>query len=56
MVIATGRFEALSSRKTNKRFSSVWAMTYEFNDEEQIVHFRDCFDTLTCARSLRDNL
>jgi ketosteroid isomerase-like protein len=53
MVIATGHFTAVA-RKTNKRFSTLWAMTYEFNDDEQIVHFRDCFDTLTCARAMRE--
>jgi uncharacterized protein len=53
MVIATGHFTAMA-RKTNKRFSTIWAMTYEFNDHEQIVHFRDCFDTLTCARAMKD--
>jgi uncharacterized protein len=53
MVIATGHFIAMA-RKTNKRFSTPWAMTYEFNDDEQIVHFKDCFDTLTCARAMRN--
>jgi hypothetical protein len=53
LVVATGHFNAMA-RKTNKRFSTIWAMTFEFNDNEEIVHFRDCFDTLTCARALRD--
>jgi ketosteroid isomerase-like protein len=53
LVIATGHFNAMA-RKTNKRFSTIWAMTFEFNDEEQIVHFRDCFDTLTCARAMKE--
>lgn len=53
LVIATGHFTAMA-RKTNKRFSTIWSMTYEFNDDEQIVHFRDCFDTLTCARAMRN--
>lgn len=52
LVIATGHFNAMA-RKTNKRFSTIWAMTFEFNDNEQIVHFRDCFDTLTCARAMK---
>lgn len=52
MVIASGHFNAVT-RKTNKRFSSFWCMTYEFNDNEECVHFRDCFDTLTCARALK---
>lgn len=52
LVVATGHFNAMA-HKTNKRFSSIWAMTFEFNDNEEIVHFRDCFDTLTCARALK---
>jgi ketosteroid isomerase-like protein len=52
-VTATGHFNAVA-RKTNKRMSTIWAMTFEFNDNEQIVHFRDCYDTLTCARALKD--
>jgi ketosteroid isomerase-like protein len=54
LVIASGHFTAMA-RKTNKRFSTIWAMTWEFNEEEQVVHFRDCFDTLTCARAMRDS-
>lgn len=53
LVVATGHFNAMA-RKTNKRFSTIWSMTFEFNDEEQIVHFRDCFDTLTCARAMKE--
>ena len=53
MVIASGNFNAMV-RDTNKPFSSMWCMTYEFNEEEQIVHFRDCFDTLACARAMKD--
>jgi ketosteroid isomerase-like protein len=53
LVVATGHFNA-SARQTNKRFSTTWAMLFEFNEEEQIVHFRDCFDTLTCARAIRE--
>ncbi|HEY8895676.1 MAG TPA: nuclear transport factor 2 family protein [Niastella sp.] len=53
LVIASGHFTAMA-RKTNKRFSTTWSMTYEFNDDEQIVHFRDCYDTLTCARAMRE--
>ena len=52
LVVATGHFNAMAL-KTNKRFSTIWAMTFEFNDNEEIVHFRDCFDTLTCARALK---
>jgi ketosteroid isomerase-like protein len=39
-------------RKTGKRFSTVWSMIWEFNDESQVVHFRDIFDTLAFARGL----
>ena len=53
LVIASGHFTAMA-RKTNKRFSTIWSMTWEFNDEEQVVHFRDCYDTLTCARAMRE--
>lgn len=53
IVIASGNFNA-TARQTNKRFSSFWCMMYEFNDEEQIVHFRDCWDTLACARALQE--
>jgi ketosteroid isomerase-like protein len=53
LVIASGHFTAVA-RKTNKRFSTFFTMTYEFNEDEQLVHFRDCYDTLTCARAMRD--
>jgi ketosteroid isomerase-like protein len=53
LVVASGHFTALA-RKTNKRFSTMWAMIWEFNEDEQIVHFRDCYDTLTCARAIRE--
>jgi uncharacterized protein len=53
LVIATGNFNAVA-RQTNKRFSTLWAMLWEFNEEEQVVHFRDCADTLACARALRE--
>ena len=50
-VIAKGYMNA-KGRKTGKNFSSIWSMVWEFNDEEQVVHFRDCFDTLVFARGL----
>jgi uncharacterized protein len=53
IVIATGNFNALA-RQTNKRFSTIWTMIWEFNENEEVVHFRDCWDTLTCARALQD--
>jgi ketosteroid isomerase-like protein len=51
IVVASGNFNAMA-RNTNKRFSSIWCMTFEFNDNEECTHFRDCFDTLACARAL----
>lgn len=53
LVIATGHFNA-TAKKTGKRFSTMWAMNFEFDDQERIVHFRDCFDTLTCARAVKE--
>lgn len=52
LVIASGHMNAMA-RKTNKRFSTMWCMTFEFNDNEECVHFRDCFDTLACARAMK---
>jgi len=52
VVIATGYMNA-TGRKTRKTFSTVWSMIWEFNDQEQVVHFRDCYDTLTFARGLK---
>jgi ketosteroid isomerase-like protein len=51
VVIATGNMNA-RGRKTSKNFSTVWSMIWEFNDSDQVVHFRDCFDTLAFARGL----
>ena len=51
VVIATGYMNA-TGRKTRKVFSTTWSMIWEFNDQEQVVHFRDCFDTLAFARGL----
>lgn len=51
IVIATGHMMA-KGRKSGKNFSSIWSMIWEFNDEGQVVHFRDCFDTLAFARGL----
>ncbi|WP_207515212.1 nuclear transport factor 2 family protein [Longitalea luteola] len=51
LVIATGHYTAMALN-TNKRFSSSWAMMYEFNEEGQCTHFRDCFDTLACMRAM----
>jgi ketosteroid isomerase-like protein len=51
VVIATGYMNA-KGRKTGRNFSSIWSMIWEFNDEEQVVHFRDCYDTIAFARGL----
>ena len=51
LVIATGFMNA-TGRKTNKHFSTIWSMTYEFDENERIVHFRDCYDTLVTARAI----
>jgi ketosteroid isomerase-like protein len=51
VVIATGYMNA-TGRHTRKVFSTIWSMVWEFNDQEQVVHFRDCFDTLAFARGL----
>jgi ketosteroid isomerase-like protein len=52
LVIASGHFNAMA-RKTNKPFSTFWCMMFEFNDNEEIMHFRDCGDTLACSRALK---
>ena len=51
LVIATGFMKA-TGRKTGKHFSTIWSMTYEFDENEKIVHFRDCYDTLVTARAI----
>jgi ketosteroid isomerase-like protein len=51
LVIATGFMKA-AGRKTGKNFSTIWSMTYEFDENEKIVHFRDCYDTLVTARAI----
>ena len=52
LVMASGHMNAMA-RKTNKRFSSFWCMTFEFNDNEECTHFRDCFDTSACVRAMK---
>jgi len=52
IVVATGYMNA-TGRKTGKTFSTIWSMIWEFNDQEQVVHFRDCYDTAAFARGLR---
>ena len=51
VVVATG-YMNVTGRQTGKVFSTTWSMTYEFNDQGQVVHFRDCFDTLAFAKGL----
>jgi hypothetical protein len=51
VVIATGYMNA-TGRQTKKVFSSPWSMIWEFNDRDQVVHFRDCYDTMAFARGL----
>src|SRR5262245_40948932 len=37
-VIATGTFNA-TAKQTGKRCTSTWSMSYEFDNQEKIVHF-----------------
>jgi len=50
LVVATGHWKAVI-RRTNKPIASIFAMFDEFNDEGQLVHFRDCFDTLSVSKA-----
>jgi len=50
LVVATGHYKGII-RKTNKPFSSIFAMFNDFNEEGKVVHFRDCYDTLSMARA-----
>jgi len=50
MVIATGYAKGVAL-KTKKLLSSIWSMIYEFDNDGMIVHFRDCFDTLSFSRA-----
>ncbi len=52
MVVSTGYCKG-KVKATGKLFSSIWAMTSEFNDEGKITHFRDCYDTLSMARAFK---
>jgi uncharacterized protein len=52
LVMASGHFNAMT-HNTNKRFSTFWCMLFEFNDNEEIMHFRDSWDTIACARALK---
>ncbi len=50
LVIATGYAKG-TALKTKKILSSIWAMIYEFDDNGKVVHFRDCYDTLSFSRA-----
>lgn len=50
-VIATGHMKG-SVRKNGKLFSSIFCMIFDVNDDGQVLHFRDCADTLTLARAI----
>ncbi len=50
-VITTGHMKGLV-RKNGKLFSSIFCMIYELNDEGQVLHFRDCVDTLTVSKAI----
>lgn len=51
-VVSTGYMKG-KVKATGKLFSSIWAMTSEFNEDGQVIHFRDCYDTLAMARAFR---
>ncbi len=50
LVTVTGQWKG-SIRKNKKLFSTPWLMTVEFNDAGKVVHFKDCYDTLTIAKA-----
>lgn len=50
LVVTTGHYKGII-RQTKKPFSSIFAMFDEFNDEGKVVHFRDCYDTLSVAKA-----
>lgn len=50
LVTVTGHWKA-RVKKNKKLFSTNWLMTFEYNDSGKVVHFRDCYDTLTVARA-----
>ena len=52
LVISTGYAKG-KAKETGKLFSTIWAMSSEFNENGKMVHFRDCYDTMAIARSLK---
>lgn len=50
LVIATGYFKGVAL-KTQKLLASIWSMIYEFDEDGKIVHFRDCYDTLSFSKA-----
>jgi ketosteroid isomerase-like protein len=55
LVIATGHMNA-AGKETGRRCTTIWAMTFEFDNQERVVHFRDCYDTLAVARAVSDTV
>lgn len=51
LITVTGHWKA-RSRNNQKLFSTNWMMNFEFNENGKLVHFRDCYDTLTVAKAI----
>lgn len=52
LVVSTGYCKGRVNN-TGKLFSTIWAMTSEFDENGMLIHFRDCYDTLSMARAFR---
>ncbi len=52
LVVTTGRWSGIT-RQAKKPVSSIITFFNEFNEEGKLVHFRDCYDTLTVAKALK---
>ncbi len=50
LVTVTGHWKA-RVRKNKKLFSTNWLMTFEYNEAGKVIHFKDCYDTLTVAKA-----
>ena len=50
LVVTTGHYKG-KIRKTNKPVSSIFTMFTEFDDAGKVIHFRDCYDTLSVAKA-----
>lgn len=55
LVIATGHLNA-TAKQTGRRCTSIWSMSFEFDNQERVVHFRDCYDTLAVAKAVSENI